>query len=91
MDINTIYFEGENHSYYGEGNWLVSFGLPQYYILEDNSSHIVSKRTTQIYKINEAGEEEYEKNIIEDFPYIHDANAKTLEIAGLKIWYEFVE
>lgn len=91
MDINTIYFEGENHSYYGEGNWLVSFGLPQYYILEEKSSHIVSKRITRIYKVNEVGEEEYERTITEEFPYVHDATAKTLEIAGLKIWYEFVE
>lgn len=91
MDINTIYFEGENHSYYGEGNWLVSFGLPQYYILEEKSSHIVSKTTTRIYKVNEAGEKEYERTITKEFPYIHNEEAKTLEIAGLKIWYEFVE
>ncbi|MCO5234505.1 MAG: hypothetical protein M9888_12330 [Chitinophagales bacterium] len=75
----------------GEGNWLVSFGLPQYHILEDKSSYIVSKRNTIIYKYNEVGEKEYERTIVEDFPYKHDAEAKTLEIAGLKIWYEYVE
>lgn len=74
-----------------EGNWLVSFGLPQYYILSERSTHIVSKRTTDIYEINEAGEEVLERTIVEDFPYIHDASAKTLEIGGLKIWYEFTE
>lgn len=76
---------------FGEGNWLISFGLPQYHILEDKSTHIVSKRTTKHYKINDAGEQEYVKTTVEDFPYIHDADAKTLEIAGLKIWYEFLD
>ncbi|MCZ2394443.1 MAG: hypothetical protein LC105_11340 [Chitinophagales bacterium] len=79
------------YSQFGEGNWLISFGLPQYYILEDKSSHIVSKRTTKHYKINDAGEREYIKTTVEDFPYKHDAEARTLEIAGLKIWYEYVE
>lgn len=75
----------------GEGNWLVSFGLPQYYILSKRSTHLVSKRITDIYKTNEAGEEVFEKTIVDEFPYIHDASAKTLEIGGLKIWYEFDE
>ncbi|MCO5231267.1 MAG: hypothetical protein M9958_08955 [Chitinophagales bacterium] len=87
--ICGIYDKPLNH--YGDGNWLISFGLPQYYILEEKSQYMVSKRTTDIYQINEAGEEEYERTITEDFPYIHDAEAKTLEIAGLKIWYEYVE
>lgn len=86
-DINIRHPLCEN----GEGNWLVSFGFPQYYILESKSTHMLSKRTTQIYKTNEFGEWEYVKTTIEDFPYIHDADAKTLEIAGLKIWYEYVE
>lgn len=86
-----------NFSQLGEGNWLVSFGLPQYYILEDKSTHLVSKRTTTFYKggVNENfdpdGSKVYLKTIEQDFPFIHDKNAKTLEIAGLKIWYEFVE
>lgn len=88
MYLRNKYF---NESEWGEGNWLVSFGLPQYYILEERSSHIVSKRTTKHYKINEGGELEHIKTTVEDFPYVHDAQARTLEIAGLKIWYEFVE
>ncbi|HUH74313.1 MAG TPA: hypothetical protein VLZ75_07880 [Chitinophagales bacterium] len=86
-----------NFSQLGEGNWLISFGLPQFYILEEKSTHLVSKRTTNYYKggINENedpdGSKEFFKTTEEDFPYIHDAKAKTLEIAGLKIWYKFVE
>ncbi|MCZ2392624.1 MAG: hypothetical protein LC105_02035 [Chitinophagales bacterium] len=37
------------------------------------------------------GKREYIKTTVEDFPYKHDAEAKTLEIDGLKIWYEYVE
>lgn len=81
-----------NYSQFGEGNWLVSFGLPQYYILEEKSSHLVSQRTTNYYQLNSlSGNREFIKTKVEDFPYVHDATAKTLEIAALKIWYEFVE
>lgn len=79
------------------GNWLIFFGLSQVYILEEKSTHLVSKRTTNYYKggTNENedpdGSKEFFKTKVEDSPYIHDAKAKTLEIAGLKIWYEFVE
>lgn len=97
-NFDLLYLDStRNFSQLGEGNWLVSFGIPQYYILEEKSTHLVSKRTTTYYKggIKENGDpdgtKEFFKTITEDFPYIHDAKAKTLEIAGLKIWYEFVE
>lgn len=78
--------------YLGLGNWAVSFGLPQYYILENKSEYMVSQRTTHIYKLDfVTREEEYVKTVTEDFPYIHDAKARTLEIAGMKIWYEYVD
>ncbi|MCO5230649.1 MAG: hypothetical protein M9958_05795 [Chitinophagales bacterium] len=92
LNNNTSVLYGNNNgNQYGEGNWLISFGLPQYYILEEKSNYMVSKRTTDIYQIDEAGEEKYLKTKVEDFPYKHDVEAKILEIAGLKIWYEFVE
>ncbi|MCO5232102.1 MAG: hypothetical protein M9888_00005, partial [Chitinophagales bacterium] len=92
LNNNTSVLYGNNNgNQYGEGNWLISFGLPQYYILEEKSNYMVSKRTTDIYQIDEAGEKKYLKTRVEDFPYKHDSKAKTLEIAGLKIWYEFVE
>ncbi|MCO5230915.1 MAG: hypothetical protein M9958_07130 [Chitinophagales bacterium] len=75
----------------GEGNWLISFGIPQYYILEEKSTHLVSQRTTEFYHTDMYGNTEYLKTKVEDFSYKHDAEAKTLEIAGLKIWYEYVE
>lgn len=78
-------------SNYGEGNWLVTFGLPQNFIIEPKSEYMVSKRTTHHYRILPSGEREFIKTIVEDFPYVHDADAKTLEIAGLKIWYELVD
>jgi hypothetical protein len=97
-NFDLLYIDStRNFSQLGEGNWLISFGLPQYYILEEKSTHLVSKRTTTFYKggVNEGldpdGSKEFFKTKVEDFPYIHDAKAKTLEIAGLKIWYEFVE
>lgn len=81
-----------NYSQFGEGNWLISFGLPQYYILEDKSAYMVSQRVTDYYQLDSlSGEREFVKTKVEDFPYKHDAEAKTLEIAGLKIWYEFVD
>jgi hypothetical protein len=97
-NFDLLYIDStRNFSQLGEGNWLISFGLPQYYILEEKSTYLVSKRTTTFYKggVNEGldpdGSKEFFKTKVEDFPYIHDAKAKTLEIAGLKIWYEFVE
>ncbi|MCO5229866.1 MAG: hypothetical protein M9958_01790 [Chitinophagales bacterium] len=92
-DKYIIKYNGISNSYgagRGEGNWLVSFGLPQYYILSKRSTHIVSKRIADVYKIK-VGEEVFEKTIVDEFPYIHDTSAKTLEIGGLKIWYEFDE
>ncbi|MCO5230346.1 MAG: hypothetical protein M9958_04225 [Chitinophagales bacterium] len=86
-----------NFSQLGEGNWLISFGFPQLYILEEKSEYLVSKRTSTKYKggINENsdpdGSKEYFKTIVHDFPYIHNPKEKTLEIAGLKIWYEYVD
>lgn len=94
VTILDFYFidDTRNYSQFGEGNWLISFGLPQYYILEEKSKYMVSQRTTDYYQLDSlSGEREYIKTKVEDFPYIHDAAAKTLEIAGLKIWYEFVE
>jgi hypothetical protein len=75
----------------GEGNWLVSFALWDKYILSEMSSHLVSKRVTKHYLNDDTGKPVYQKTTVEDFPYIHDTIAKTLEIAGLKIWYEVVD
>ncbi|MCO5230345.1 MAG: hypothetical protein M9958_04220 [Chitinophagales bacterium] len=93
-NYDIYYIDSSRHlSQFGEGNWLISFGLPEYYILEEKSTHLVSKRTTDYYQLDSlSGDREFIKNTkVEDFPYKHDAEAKTLEIAGLKIWYEFVE
>jgi hypothetical protein len=78
-------------SRFGEGDWLVSFALWDKYILSEMSSHLVSKRVTKHYIKNDSGTPVYQKTTVEDFPYIHDTIAKTLEIAGLKIWYEVVD
>ncbi|MCO5248817.1 MAG: hypothetical protein M9887_07720 [Chitinophagales bacterium] len=97
-NFDLLYIDStQNFSQLGEGNWLISFGFPQYYILEEKSTHLVSKRTSTLYKggmdgnLDPDGSKEYFKTIVQDFPYKHDAEAQTLEIDGLKIWYEFVE
>ncbi len=76
---------------FGEGNWLVSFALWDKYILSEMSSHLVSKRVTKHYINDDTGTPVFQKTTVEDFPYTHDPVAKTLEIAGLKIWYEVIE
>ncbi|MCZ2392621.1 MAG: hypothetical protein LC105_02020 [Chitinophagales bacterium] len=96
LDTKKLYYGNTNlwrNEYNGTnaGNWLISFGLPQYYILEEKSTHLVSKRTTDFYQTDMFGNTKYIKTRVENFPYKHDSKAKTLEIAGLKIWYEFVE
>jgi hypothetical protein len=75
-------------------DWIFSFGLPQ--ALNGYSNHLIKSKHIQGEK--NVGFEGFEdtyifKNIdsTATFPYTHDPVAKTLEIAGLKIWYEVVD
>lgn len=73
-------------------DWIFSFGLPQ--SLDDNNSLLIkSKRIKGEKNTGFVGDTFIFKNIdsTATFPYTHDPVAKTLEIAGLKIWYEVVE
>jgi hypothetical protein len=75
-------------------DWIFLFGLPQ--TLDGNRHQLIKSKRIQGEK--NVGFEGFENTYIFNnmdstatFPYTHDPIAKTLEIAGLKIWYEVVE
>jgi hypothetical protein len=77
---------------YRLSDWIVVFGTERYQSIPANGIGLISS-----FKI--VGKRESpENNLIQldidttvTFPYTHDPVAKTLEIAGLKIWYEVVD
>jgi hypothetical protein len=81
-----------NHTAFQD--WIFSFGLPQ--ALGNDSNLLIKSKRIQGEK--NIGFEGFEDTYIfkdidstANYPYTHDPIAKTLEIAGLKIWYEVVE
>jgi hypothetical protein len=72
-------------------DWMFLFAIAPY-INPFESDHIVSSisRIGTRYDLLWLNKNT-EVNSLETFPYTHDPIAKTLEIAGLKIWYEVVE
>lgn len=81
-------------------DWLFSFGnnhlqtIPAQNTGIISSKNIIGLKTLRFNDEDEDGKNPYIKSNVDytlSFPYIHDASAKTLEIAGLKIWYELVE
>lgn len=75
------------------GDWIWSFAHPSFNVLPEQDKIISSKRMVGKKMVDIIdGEPVYQSvdsTVI--FPYTHDPAAKTLEIAGLKIWYEVLD
>ncbi|MCO5230220.1 MAG: hypothetical protein M9958_03590 [Chitinophagales bacterium] len=96
-DLSSLIF----YSMKGDGlerrytDWVCSFGLSKIQMIPaQNIDLISSKRITGSRLVyNDTTEVPISVNVdtTYNFPYIHDSAAKTLEIAGLKIWYELIK
>jgi hypothetical protein len=75
------------------GDWIWSFSHPSLNVLPEQDKIISSKRIVGKKMVDIVdGEPVYQAvDSTASFPYTHDSVAKTLEIAGLKIWYEVVD
>ena len=75
------------------GDWIWSFAHPSFNVLPEQDQIISSKRMVGKKMVDIVdGEPVYQAvDSTATFPYTHDPVAKTLEIAGLKIWYEVLE
>jgi hypothetical protein len=78
---------------YFNNDWILTFADPRLTVLPEQVKIISSKTIQGQYLSNIASNQPVYKtiNTTATFPYTHDPVAKTLEIAGLKIWYEVVE
>lgn len=79
-------------------DWIYSFACPKIQTIPAqgiglvSQKRIVGKRISHIeYNSEEPTTIYTQVDSTANFPYIHDASDKTLEIAGLKIYYELVE
>jgi hypothetical protein len=74
-------------------DWMWSFAHPSFNVLPDQDKIISSKRITGRKIVDIIDDQPVYQDIdsTATFPYVFDPVAKTLEIAGLKIWYEVVE
>jgi hypothetical protein len=96
------YVEGDYKSYVESlqasdnmvlADWIWSFAHSSFNVLPDQERLISSKRITGRKVVDIINDEPVYETVdsVYTFPYIFDPIAKTLEIAGLKIWYEVVE
>jgi hypothetical protein len=77
---------------YRFSDWIVVFGNERYQSIPANGIRLIS--SFKVVGIRESPEDnnvQIEIDTTFTFPYTHDPVAKTLEIAGLKIWYEVVD
>ena len=78
-------------------DWIYSFACPQIQSIPSQGIGLVSSKNIKGKRVSHVDNEApmpyifTEVDSTANFPYIHDASAKTLEIAGLKIYYELVE
>lgn len=70
-------------------DWMFLFAIAPY-LSPMESDQIVSSISQKGTRFDIWTMQNTEVNKVETFPYFHDPVAKTLEIAGLKIWYEVV-
>lgn len=95
--LEEYYFKSGDPKIYDSelfSDWLVSFGLPKYQIIPAQNVGLISSKRT----IGKRFADFVDGNLVYKdidttvaYPYVFDPVAKTLEIAGLKIWYEVVE
>jgi hypothetical protein len=71
-------------------DWMFLFAIAPY-LSPMESDQIVSSISQKGTRFDIWTMQNTEVNKVETFPYTHDPVAKTLEIAGLKIWYEVVD
>lgn len=76
--------------------WFSSFGIQQLQTISSQNIGLISTKHLKGNRVNSYDELTSlpiftQVDSTANFPYIHDASAKTLEIAGLKIYYELVE
>ena len=78
---------------YFNNDWILTFAEPRLTVLPEQDKIISSKTIQGQYLSNIASNQPIYKtmNSTVSFPYTHDPVAKTLEIAGLKIWYEVID
>jgi hypothetical protein len=74
-------------------DWMWSFAHPSFNVLPEQDKLIASKRINGRKIVDIIDDQPVYQNIdsTATFPYVFDPVAKTLEIAGLKIWYEVLD
>lgn len=75
-------------------DWWVSFGFPEMQVIPSQNAGLVTSKQLKGKIFQDIVMGEYHFIDVDStiyYPYVHDATAKTLEIAGLKIWYELVK
>jgi hypothetical protein len=94
-DVEQNYFSEilSTNPKYVLADWIWSFAHSSFNVLPEQDKIISSKRMVGKKMVDIVdGEPVYQSvDSTATFPYTHDPVAKTLEIAGLKIWYEVVE
>lgn len=99
LGLNSIGFEEfsnvpDHLNFYNFLDWWVSFGFPEMQVIPSQNAGLVTSKQLKgkIFQDIVMGEYQFiDVDSTIHYPYIHDATAKTLEIAGLKIWYELVK
>lgn len=83
---------------YNFSDWIIGFGLNTIHALPNSNNHIISKKTQSGLKFYDIDTSNQSTNILfqnvshaKDYKYTIDTIQKTLQIAGLKIYYEIVE
>ncbi|HUH74502.1 MAG TPA: hypothetical protein VLZ75_08845 [Chitinophagales bacterium] len=99
-DQEGVYAELIAKYRYTFADWMVSFGLNDAFVIPNQGNHFIASKHITGRKMVD-GELDDDGNIINpiyanvdstaNYPYTHNATNKTLEIAGLKIYYELVD
>jgi hypothetical protein len=78
-------------------NWIFLFGIPELGLFQVEQNAIISEVQTtgkRLVSFNPtvSGSDVYEDvNDTKTFPYVHDPVNKTLEINGIRIYYQSLE
>lgn len=81
---------------YTFADWIISFGLPQHDFLPEQYNQLVSSRhiSGKVFTdIDPSGLSAIYDTVDTtlSYPYRHDKDSRTLEISGLKIYYQIIE
>jgi hypothetical protein len=78
----------------GFSDWVAVFAAPQLQSIPAQTEGMISSKRISGRKVISVSDDAPSFEDVDfriSYPYTHDPIAKTLEIAGLKIWYEVVE